>query len=119
MSANDPKADIGLTYWQRIIKLSLRPMQLTERAATVHSTQRCLLSRLCHFPHDFIEVETGRLLPRWIVLKVCHELSHVVLCRDNEEGVIKKPVVVGVWGDVCSLVVVSPKVEHLRDAQGL
>ena len=73
--------------------------------------------RVLQFGEDFIHVEARRLLPLRIVLKRQQELAHVVLRGDHQEGVIKKPVVVGVRRDVRALIRVSAEVEDFRNTQ--
>jgi hypothetical protein len=43
---------------------------------------------------DFVHVETRGLLPLRIVFEGCEELSDVVLCRYQHEGVIKQPIII-------------------------
>ena len=61
-------------------------------AMTVLFCRRGFLQLRKHFIH----VEAGRLLPLRVVLKRHQELAHVSLCGHKLEGVIKKPVIIGV-----------------------
>jgi hypothetical protein len=79
---------------------------VTRRRAPRPVPEACCLLRPATFPQlrkDFIHVEASCLLPLWVVPERHQELTHVVLCRDKKEGVVEKPVVIGVRGDVGAL----------------
>src|SRR5262245_60923086 len=69
MSANDPKRTSRLDRCEQIS--CGQPLDKTGC-----DLADLLSLRLCQVPHEFIEVETGRLLPRRIVLKGREELAH-------------------------------------------
>ena len=64
-----------------------------------------------------IDGEARRLLPWRKVLEGRQELADIGLRRDQHEGVIEQPVVVGVRGDVGALVRIEPEIEDQRHAQ--
>ena len=84
-----------------------QPQNATGRRGLAHSLKglvRLSHIRLLQFRQDFIQVETGRLLPLRIIFKRQQKLSDVILRRDKKEGIVKKPIVIGVRRDIGTLV---------------
>ena len=67
--------------------------------------------------HHLVEAEAGRLLSLREFDQRLQHLGDVGPRRDQQEGVVEKPVVVGVRRDVGPLMRVGPQVEDLRNPQ--
>jgi hypothetical protein len=80
-------------------------------------SQQKLLRTIFQLLHYFVHIEAGRFLSLRIVLERHQELSDIFLRRHELEGVIKKPVVVSVRGNVRALVRVGSEIEDFRNPQ--
>lgn len=71
-----------------------------------------------HLLDDLVDAEARRPLARRIVLECSEEFSRHGRCGEEDSSAVgHQPVVVGVRGNIGSLVGVRPKVEQLRDPQ--
>ena len=83
----------------RTIRSRLRPDHRNDPTADrVDIDANRLLGRFLQLLHHFIHVEARRLLTLRKVPERHQELADIVLRGNKQEGVIKKPVVIGVRG---------------------
>src|SRR4051794_13187995 len=87
-----------------------RTLQEADAALSISAGRR-------QFLHHLIDGKTRRLLSRWVILERRQKLANDRLCGDQEEYVIHQPVIIGIRGDIGTLVGVGPQIEDLRNPQ--
>src|SRR5208337_3130208 len=76
-----------------------------------------MAAALLELVQHVFEVEAGRLLPLGVILEGGQKPADVLLRRNEQKGMVERPVVVGVRRDVGPLVRVDTEVEDFWHAQ--
>ena len=64
------------------------------------------------FVHHLIKAKAGRFLTGREFLKGSQKCPHICLSGNQQKGMINQPVIIGIGGDMPSLIGISAQIEH-------